>query len=126
MTVGPALVTVRTVRTTLRAFTTLRCTGLAATLMGWRFTWLTTAGRDASASWRAPPPMMAPPQAQAQSLAKAIRTDMFSPLFRTLIAAEVPGSQRLLLPRTQNKTLNTTRLTSISSVLSEFNPIIYK
>jgi len=78
---GPAIFT------TLRggAFTGARC----AVLIGLRFTWLTTAGRDASASCRAPPPMIAPPAAQAQSFAKAILTDIVRPLFRTMIAAEV-------------------------------------
>lgn len=75
MTVGAAFVTVLT---TLRTFTGLRCTVLATGAIGLRFTWLTTAGRDVSASWRAPPPMIAPPHAQAQSFAKAIRTDMFA------------------------------------------------
>jgi hypothetical protein len=36
------------------------------------------AGRGAdSATWTAPPPMIAPPQAHAHSFAKAIRTDIF-------------------------------------------------
>jgi hypothetical protein len=34
------------------------------------------AGRGFSATWTAPPPITAPPQAQAQSFAIAIRTDI--------------------------------------------------
>lgn len=37
---------------------------------------ITTAGRAFCATWIAPPPIIAPPHAQAQSFAKAIRTDM--------------------------------------------------
>jgi hypothetical protein len=42
------------------------------------FAFLMMAGRDGgfSATWTAPPPMIAPPQVQAQSFAKAIRTDI--------------------------------------------------
>jgi len=36
----------------------------------------TTAGRALSATWTAPPPMIAPPAVQAHNLASAIRTDM--------------------------------------------------
>lgn len=45
--------------------------------------WLITEGRGGgfSATWTAPPPMIAPPQVQAQSLAKAILTDMIRILF---------------------------------------------
>src|SRR3546814_11409092 len=39
------------------------------------------AGRGDSAICTAPPPMIAPPQAQAHNLAKAIRTDIFDNLF---------------------------------------------
>src|SRR3546814_11787097 len=39
------------------------------------------AGRGDSAICTAPPPMIAPPQAQAHNLAKAIRTDIFDTLF---------------------------------------------
>jgi hypothetical protein len=37
---------------------------------------MTRSARAVSAIWTAPPPTTAPPQAQAQSLAKAIRTDI--------------------------------------------------
>jgi hypothetical protein len=42
------------------------------------------AGRSGavSATWTAPPPMIAPPQVQAQSFAKAILTDISRTLFR--------------------------------------------
>ena len=48
------------------------------------FAILTRAGRDGgfSATCTAPPPMIAPPQVQAQSLAKAIRTDIRRTLFK--------------------------------------------
>src|SRR3546814_16779649 len=39
------------------------------------------AGRGDSAICTAPPPMIAPPQAQAHNLDKAIRTDIFDTLF---------------------------------------------
>jgi hypothetical protein len=47
------------------------------------FAILTRTGRDGgfSATCTAPPPMIAPPQVQAQSLAKAIRTDIRRTLF---------------------------------------------
>jgi len=47
------------------------------------FAWLTRVGRGGgfSATWTAPPPMIAPPQVQAQSLARAILTDITSILF---------------------------------------------
>jgi hypothetical protein len=41
----------------------------------------TTAGRALSATWTAPPPMIAPPHVQAHNLASAIRTDIGSTLF---------------------------------------------
>jgi hypothetical protein len=40
-----------------------------------------------AASWTAPPPMIAPPQVQAQSFAKAILTDMSYILF---LAVQLP------------------------------------
>jgi hypothetical protein len=48
------------------------------------FACLTIAGRSGavSATWTAPPPMIAPPQVQAQSFAKAILTDISRTLFR--------------------------------------------
>jgi len=49
--------------------------------MGLRLTDWTWAGRAASAIWRAPPPMMAPPHAKPHNFAKAILTDMISHSF---------------------------------------------
>jgi hypothetical protein len=48
------------------------------------FASLTIAGRGGgfSATWTAPPPMIAPPQVQAQSFAKAIFTDIRRTLFQ--------------------------------------------
>ncbi|MFC7497668.1 hypothetical protein ACFQRC_00340 [Enterovirga sp. GCM10030262] len=53
------------------------------------FAFLTSAGRvgGLSTAWTAPPPMIAPPQAQAANFAKAIFTDMTSTLFRAPAAA---------------------------------------
>ena len=50
-------------------------------LRTWLAEWATTLGRGGgfSATWTAPPPMIAPPQVQAQSFAKAIRTDISYP-----------------------------------------------
>lgn len=70
---GAQLVTVRTTRRFTRR-TGLR--GAAFTL----FVLWTTAGRALSATWTAPPPMIAPPAAQAHNLAIAIRTDIGSTL----------------------------------------------
>jgi hypothetical protein len=66
------------VRTTLRftVRTAYRFLGAAFTLL---LLW-TTAGRALSATWTAPPPMIAPPQVQAHNLANAIRTDIGSTL----------------------------------------------
>ena len=62
-------------RLTRLARTLARGCSLPATLI---FAFLTMAGRAGgfSATWTAPPPMIAPPQVQAQSLAKAILTDI--------------------------------------------------
>ena len=59
-------------RTRLTRFTLGRCRTVFA------FACLTIAGRGGgfSATWTAPPPMIAPPQVQAQSFARAIRTDI--------------------------------------------------
>lgn len=58
---------------------------------------LTNAGRSGgfSATWTAPPPMIAPPQVQAQSLARAILTDMTAHLvsrFRCVAEGPVGSS----------------------------------
>jgi hypothetical protein len=58
------------------------------------FACLTKEGRwgGFSATWTAPPPMIAPPQVQAQSLARAILTDMTAHLVsRFRCVAESPG-----------------------------------
>jgi hypothetical protein len=71
---------------------TVRCTSRRRYLLvarrtwpvrAWACAWLTRLGRGGgfSATWTAPPPMMAPPQVQAQSFAKAILTDITSILF---------------------------------------------
>jgi hypothetical protein len=62
----------------VRVVTTLRRTvlcGTTACLMTCRLI-ETRSAAWVSATWTAPPPMIAPPQAQAHSFAKAIRTDM--------------------------------------------------
>ena len=78
VTAAPGAI-VQAVRRTVRR-TTLRATArrtwwppAALTLVRW-----TTAGRSGgfSCTWTAPPPMIAPPHVQAQSFAKAIRTDI--------------------------------------------------
>ena len=79
VTWGARQATRRTVRRTTR-----RCFDWARRTVAVRaFAWLTMEGRAGgfSATWTAPPPMIAPPQVQAQSFARAIRTDMISILF---------------------------------------------
>ncbi len=76
---GAAQATRRTVRrTTRRCLDRARRTGTVRA-----FAWLTRVGRGGgfSIAWTAPPPMIAPPQVQAQSFARAILTDMISILF---------------------------------------------
>ncbi len=53
------------------------CTGLRGAAFTLLVLW-STAGRALSATWTAPPPMIAPPAAQAHNLAIAIRTDIRS------------------------------------------------
>ena len=67
------VVTIR--RRGAREATSVRLTIRLATLCFTVFC-LTTAARGRSATCTAPPPITAPPHAQAQSFAKAIRTDM--------------------------------------------------
>jgi hypothetical protein len=66
-------------------WTTRRTTRRGAGRCGrvFAFAWAITAGRGGgfSATWTAPPPIIAPPAVQAQSFAKAILTDMFVILF---------------------------------------------
>ncbi len=83
-TVAPAPrvrpVAMQAVRLTVRR-TTRRCVVARLTCVVRAFVCLTIAGRGGgfSATWTAPPPMIAPPQAQAQSFAKAILTDISAP-----------------------------------------------
>jgi hypothetical protein len=85
--------------------------GLAATLLTvLAFADLTMAGRGSgfSATCTAPPPMMAPPQVHAQSLAKATRTDISRTLFK---AGEIEDDRqvevfRLQLFRTDHQVMN--------------------
>lgn len=79
---GAAQATRRTVRRTTRRCALLRRTTEPVRALACAC-W-TMAGRAGgfSATWTAPPPMIAPPQEQAQSFAKAILTDMISILFR--------------------------------------------
>ncbi|MFD1107298.1 hypothetical protein [Sphingobium olei] len=76
----------------------------------------TTAGRALSATWTAPPPMIAPPQVQAHNLASAIRTDIGSTLFclpPMALAPDGPGGAfgNFLCARTQKKQLTAISLT---------------
>ena len=79
VTVWAGLVTTQAVRTTRRT----RFTGFFALAKrtGAALARRTRAGRDGgfSATCMAPPPMTAPPHVQAQSLARAIRTDIATP-----------------------------------------------
>ncbi len=70
---GAGQATRRTVRRTTR-----RTVRARRTWPLFAFACLTIAGRAGgfSATWTAPPPMIAPPQVQAQSFAKAILTDI--------------------------------------------------
>jgi hypothetical protein len=70
---GAQAVTVRTVRLTRFTTRVLGATGRALTLA---LLATVTAGRGVSATCTAPPPSNAPPQAQAESLARAVRTDI--------------------------------------------------
>jgi len=65
-----------TVRTVLRFTTRATWRGLAYAF----FVCFTIAGRGDSATWTAPPPMIAPPHAHAQSFAMAILTDIIDTL----------------------------------------------
>ena len=80
--VGAAQETRRTVRLTTRRWEdrALRMVPLLACAC------LTIAGRGGgfSATWTAPPPMIAPPHVQAQSFARAILTDITASLFQTV------------------------------------------
>ncbi len=81
MTVPPGWVTTQVVRATRRTLVLTRALGRWRTVFA--FACLTNAGLGGgfSATWTAPPPMIAPPQVQAQSFARAILTDITSILF---------------------------------------------
>jgi len=110
----------------VRVLLATRCTGafraftVLAGVIGLRLTICTLAGRAVSASWSAPPPTIAPPQANAHNFARAILTDMMQALFQVYVA-EVTGSQKVILPVTQNKPLTSTPLTEILSILWAVN-----
>ncbi len=59
---------------------------------------LTCAAAGTSAICIAPPPMIAPPQVQAQSLARAIRTDIGFSLFSRCRCKAPPAHTRIRLP----------------------------
>jgi len=109
-----ATVTMAGAQAVVRVVTTRRMRG-RATAPIWRGTtrlvivlvWIARFGR--SATWTAPPPMIAPPQAHAHNLAKAIRTDI---LKVSLVADAQTTSDRVHGTRTpcshkaQNKALS--------------------
>ena len=70
-------------RRTVRRTTWRRLDWARRTVAVRAFAWLTRVGRGGgfSATWTAPPPMIAPPHAHAHSCAKAILTDITSILF---------------------------------------------
>ena len=86
------VVIVRTLRITLRCATR---TGAFACLIYWR---LISVRCGASAIWTAPPPMIAPPHAQAHNLAKAIRTDIAHTLFSLMPTGRCAEIQTASLP----------------------------
>jgi hypothetical protein len=75
---------------------------------------LVMAGRgEDSATWTAPPPMIAPPQAHAHNFAKAIRTDIFQ---HFLVVAPCdrqapPTVTHPIFAKVQKKALTATGLT---------------
>jgi hypothetical protein len=75
-------------RRAIRRLDVLRRTTPVSTAADLTFAWVTIAGRGGglAESWTAPPPMIAPPQVQAQSFAKAILTDITSILFLAVAA----------------------------------------
>ncbi len=87
---GAAQATRRTVRRMTRRWLARR-----TWLRAFAFACLTIAGRSGGfcATWTAPPPMIAPPQVQAQSFAKAILTDITASLFLAvqLMDGRMPG-----------------------------------
>jgi hypothetical protein len=93
--VVPGVLTTQAVRTRLWRFIALTRAwrrGACFTIVA-AWARLTKEGREGgfSATWTAPPPMIAPPQVQAQSLARAILTDMTAHLVsRFRCVAESP------------------------------------
>lgn len=81
---GAQLVVVTVLRT--MRLGAARCTGFA--LIGLDLMWRMRSG-GFSATCTAPPPITAPPQAQAQSFAKAIRTDIAEYSYRAQIPFDV-------------------------------------
>jgi hypothetical protein len=63
-----------------------------------------------SATWTAPPPIIAQPAAQADSFARAIRTDMMFALFVSRVVADVTLQRTLAthLPETTQRDVNGT------------------
>lgn len=89
----PGAQVVVTVFTTRRIFFGAACaifTGLRLTILA--FAWRTTAPRGFSATCTAPPPISAPPTAQADSFAKAIRTDIAR--YSYCVSSTVPSGVR--------------------------------
>ena len=96
--VVPGVLTTQAVRTLLCRFMALTRAWRrgACLIMVAAFARLTKDGLSGgfSATWTAPPPMIAPPQVQAQSLARAILTDMTAHLvLRFRCVAESPGGR---------------------------------
>lgn len=79
------------------------------------------AGR--SATWTAPPPMIAPPQAQAHSFAKAIRTDMTSlpRCWRSIARSLLVDETSRLCPQGRNKELSSSAFTNTSGRKRRFS-----
>jgi hypothetical protein len=116
------------VRTTLRTRLTLR-TGLWCAIfrtLCFFFATLWTCAGGVSATCIAPPPISAPPQVQAQSFARAMRTDIFPTFFSlgTIGAADLrTGSLCLLMcQETQKMALSSNTLT----LFERLSPQIYK
>jgi hypothetical protein len=88
VTVCAGCFTIQAVRASLRTrLVRTRAIGRSVALLAvltFAFAFLMIAGRAMgfSATWTAPPPMIAPPHVQAQSFAKAIFTDIRRTLFQ--------------------------------------------
>ena len=90
MTVWPGWRTTQAVRAIRRTFVFTRAARGRWRTADFTLACLTIAGRSGavSATWTAPPPMIAPPQVQAQSFARAILTDISPPV---VSSAVTPG-----------------------------------